>query len=80
VTSCEYKLDDLHSISDKGTDLFSSYTENDYGDHFVPQISYLRRGWPEGKDDHLLVLRHGFDLNASNYIAKISKELRSVLL
>jgi len=59
-----YKLDDLHSISDKGTDFSSSYTEYDCGDHFVPYISRLRKGWPKGKADHPLLLHHGFDLPA----------------
>lgn len=71
-----YKLDDLHSISDKGTDFSSSYTEYDCGDHFVSYISRLRKGWPKGKADHPLLLHHGFDLPAENRIATISKELR----
>jgi hypothetical protein len=75
-----YKLDDRHSISDKGTDFSSSYTENDCGDHFVPYISHLKIGWPKGKADHPLLLHHGFDLPASNHIATISKELRYVVL
>jgi hypothetical protein len=71
-----YKLDDLHSISEKGTDFSSSYTERVCGDHFVPYFSHLRIGWPKGKADHPLLLHNELDLRASNHIETISKELR----